>query len=143
MNNFSALGSAIYGRLGTVQYTYNATGGTALVTGTLGTYDSMAPQGGTPPYVIFQHMTSMDDYAMSSTPGESAEYMLKVISSRQYPSQQAYAIYAQAHDNLQGAALTVSGNTLLRCHRRSRFVRRDTEGFWQVGGMYRVDTWQT
>lgn len=142
MNNFSALGSAIYGRLGTVQYTY-ATNGTVIGTSTLGTYDSIAPQGSNPPYIIFQFMVSQDDYAMSSTPGETAEYMLKTISNRNDPTQQAYAIYAQAHDALQNAGLTVSGNTLLRLQRRSRFVYQDSKGFWHVGGNYRVDTWQT
>lgn len=142
MNNFAAQGSALYGRLGTVQYTYS-TGGTATYVGTVGTYDSMAPQGTNPPYIIFQFMTSRDDYAMSSKPGESSEVMVKAVSNRYYPSQQAYAMYATAHDNLQNASLSVAGNTLLRCQRRSRFSFRDAEGFWNVGGIYRVETWQT
>lgn len=142
MNNFSAQGSALYGRLGTVIYTYS-TGGTALAVGTLGTYDSQAPQGTNPPYVIFQFMVSTDEYAMSSTPGESSEVMLKAVSNRYYPSQQAYPIYARSHDHLQNAPLVIAGNTLLRCQRRSRISFRDSEGYWNVGGLYRIVTWET
>lgn len=146
MNDFAAMGSAIYGRLGTVQYTYS-TGGTATATGTLGLYDTLAPQvGGTPPYVIFQLQSSVDDYVMgtgSSIAGESADYLVKVVSNRQYASQQAFAIYNTVHANLQDAPLTIVGGYPLRVRRRRRVEYRDLDGYWHVGGIYRIDRWNT
>lgn len=139
-NDFGAQGSALYGRLGTVQYTYR-TSGTTLTTGTLGVYDAMAPQGGTAPYVIFQFMTSADEYTFAGGHGESTEIMVKAVSNRQYASMQAEPIYSQAHTALQHAALTITGTNLLRLRRNSRIKYRDSDGYWHVGGLYSVDTW--
>lgn len=141
-DQFSALGSALYARLGTVQYTYR-TNGTVTVTGTLPTYDSLAPQGTNPPYVIFQLASSLDRYQFGGDAGESADYLIKVVSDRQYASAQAFGIYHQAHTQVQDAPLVVANNQLLRCRRSSRFQYPDAEQYWHVGGYYRIDTWQT
>jgi hypothetical protein len=141
-NDFALLGSALYGRLGTVQYTYPTTG-TATTTGSVGVYNSMVVgNNGQPvdvPYFIFQHQAGRDEYTFN-TRGESLDYMVKAVSDRQTPSQ-AYALYAGAHDALQDAPLNISGYTVLRVRRQSRFEFRDTDGYWHVGGLYRIDTW--
>ncbi len=139
-NDFMAVGSALYARLGTVQYTYNGSG-TVPTTGTLGTYDSIAVQGTAVPYVIFQHQASVDEYRFSGGHGESSDYLVKAVSNRTTASAQAFAIYGKAHEVLQYAPLTVSGGQLLRCWRTSRFQYRDNDGYWHVGGIYRIDTW--
>ena len=142
-DSFSAMGSALYGRMGTVSYTYR-TNGTATATGTLGTYDSLAPQNTNPPYVIIQLATSLDEYTFQPDDhGESIDFILKVVSDRYYASAQAFGIYGQAHAALQDAPLSVAGHYLLRCRRTSRIQYRDADGYQHVGGMYRVDIWET
>lgn len=136
-NDFALMGSALYGRLGTVQYTY-ATQGTATTTGSVGVYNGMAPQETLTPYVIFQRMSGLDEYTFD-TRGESLEYMVKAVSDRAYPGMQAYPIYGQAHDALQDAPLNVGSYVLMRCRRRSQFEYRDTDGYLHVGGLYRID----
>lgn len=142
MNDFSAMGSAIYGRLGTVVYTYQ-TNGTATTTGALGAYDTLAIQGTATPYVIFQLQASLDEYTFNGPSGESADYLVKVVSNRQYASQQAFAIYNTVHANLQDAPLAITGSYALRVRRRSRVEFRDSDGYWHVGGIYRIDRWNT
>lgn len=142
MATYEAMGSAIYGRLGTAQYTYR-NNGTVTVTGTIGVYDTLAPQGAAPPYVIFQLQDSLDMYLFGAKSGESADYLFKVVSNRQYPSQQAYAIYDQLHDALQDAPLTIVGSYPLRVRQISRVSYQDADKFWHVGGVWRVDSWDS
>lgn len=141
-NDFAAIGSALYGRLGTVQYSYHANG-TALVTGTLGCYDTLAPQGGTPPYVVFQYQAGVNDYVFGGGSGKSLDFLVKVISDRYYASQQAFAIYAKVYDTLQDAPLSIAGSNLLRCREMRPVQLRDTDGFWHVGGIWRIDFWHS
>lgn len=139
-DDFGALGSAIYARLGTVQYTYR-TSGTVTTTGTVGVYDTLAPQGGSVPYVVFQFMASRDEYKFAGGHGDSVDVMVKAVTYKNYPSMQAQPIYAQAHGNIQHATLTVNGTNLLRLERSSRIKYQDPDGYWHIGGLYRVDTW--
>jgi hypothetical protein len=138
------MGSAIYGRLGTVVFTY-PTNGTVTRTGTLPVHDTLAVQGGTvPPYIIYQLQAPIDLYTFGTVSGESADYLIKVVSDRQTPSYQAYPIYDQVHANFQDAPLTIVGSYPLRVRRRSRTPPyRDNDGFWHVGGIYRIDRWNT
>ncbi len=55
MADYQAMGSALYGVLGTIQYTY-LTNGTVPTTGTLPTRDTLVKQSTNPPYVIYQHL---------------------------------------------------------------------------------------
>jgi hypothetical protein len=141
-NDFGVQGSAIYARLGTVQYTYR-TSGTATTTGSVPVYDTLAPQGGSVPYpyIIYQFMASVDEYKFAGGHGESTDILVKVISNRQFPSMQAEPIYAQAHAALQHAALTLNGTNLLRFERGSRVKYQDSDHYWHVGAIYRVDSW--
>lgn len=141
-DDFGALGSALYARLGTAQYTYY-TNGTATTTGSVPVYDTLAPQGGSVayPHIIYQFMVSVDEYKFAGGHGDSVDVMVKVVSNRQYPSMQAQPIYAQAHAAIQHAQLTITGSNLLRIERSSRIKYRDSDQYWHVGGLYTVDTW--
>ena len=60
---------------------------TALSGGTVGVFDTLAVQGGTPPYVIFQAQSAGDhEYTFSST-GLRADYVVKVLSNRTWPGE--------------------------------------------------------
>lgn len=142
MNHYAAMGSAIYGRMGTVQYSYQASG-TAITTGTLGCYDTLAPQPSAVPYVIYQLQDSLDVYNFGTTSGESADYILKAVSNRQDPTAQAFAIYDQAHNHFQDAPLSITGGYLLRCRRIGRVQYQDSAKYWHVGGIYRIDNWES
>lgn len=142
MTTFAAMGSALYGALGTVSYTYR-TSGTAMTTGTIGTYDTLSPQGTITPYVIFQLQDSLDQYLFGNKAGESADYLVKVVGNKLAPTSQTAAIYDQAHAALQDKALTIAGAYPLRVRRISRVQYQDTDKFWHVGGIYRVDSWDT
>lgn len=140
-NEFEAMGSALYGALGTIQYTYR-TNGTATTTGTLPTWDTMSLQGTALPYLIYQLQDSLDLYTFGTKHGESADYLVKVVSNRQTPSYQAFAIYDRAHAVLQDAPLTIAGGYPLRVRRTSRIQYQDSDKFWHVGGIYRIDSWE-
>lgn len=138
------MGSAIWGRLGTVQYTYSTSGGTATTTGTLGVYDAQAPQGANPPYITYQLQDSLDQYIFGGNSGESADYLVKVVSDRKTPSAQAYRIAGQFHAALQDAPLTIAGGYPLRVRRISRVAPyQDGDKFWHTGYLYRIDRWNT
>lgn len=130
-NEFTAFGSALFSRIGT------ATGMTA--------HYGIAPQGGTPPYIIYQRLSGVDDYTFGKTSndrGLSVEYEVKVISNREWPGEaqtRAGSIDALMHD----APLNVSGFTTWHCRRKRTIEFRDTAGFWNVGGIYRIEVWGT
>ena len=117
---------------------YTALGGTAS---TPAAYYALAPQGSTPPYTIFQRMTGSDEYTFTSG-GVGSDYMVKVISNRQWPGE-AYAAYGTVHTALQGKQLTISGHTALRCERRTTIEYQDNDRFWHVGGIYRIEAYRT
>lgn len=127
-NDMMAMGSAIYNKLG----------GTAA---TPAVYYALAPQSTQPPYVIVQRLSAADEYTFTGQ-GVSAEYVVKVVSNRQWPSE-AWAAYGTVHNTLQDASLTIPGYTALRCERSSTVEYIDPERFWHVGGIYRVEAWQS
>jgi hypothetical protein len=122
-NDIPALGSAINSVLDTA--------------GTVNVYWALAPQGGTPPYCIFNRQAAADGYTFSSH-NVTADYLVKVISNRQWPSEAAQ-IYSHLHAAIQDAALTVTGYTALRCRRTATLEYMDSEHYWHVGGIYRVE----
>lgn len=123
VNDFAALGSALFTRL-------NAQG-------TVGVFYALAPQGGTPPYCIIQRQAAVDEYTFTSSE-VSSDYVVKIVSNRNWPGE-AYQVYMHIHNALQDAPLSVAGFSLLRCRRRSTIEYRDPEGYWHVGGLYRID----
>jgi len=114
----------------------------ALSGGTVSVYDTLAVQGGTPPYAIFQAQNPGEmEYTFSSS-GLRADYVLKVISNRTWPGE-AQQVYNHIHNLMQNAALSVSGYRVLRCRVSSGIKYRDEDGFWHVGGVYRIDLQQS
>jgi len=120
---FTALGSALYGAIDAAT--------------PLPVYQGIAPQGGAPPYVIFNRQTGRDEYTFSSR-GVSATYQVKVLSNRQF-SGEAQAAYDSLHEGLQDAVLSVAGYTVRRVRREATVEYMDADRFWHVGGIYRVD----
>lgn len=126
-NPHAALGSAIT---------------SALSGGTVSVYDTLAVQGGTPPYAIFQAQNPGEDEYTFTSSGMRADYVLKILSNRTWPGE-AQQVYSHLHALLQNAALTVAGYSVLRCRRTSSIKFRDEDGFWHVGGLYRIDLHET
>ena len=122
-NDIAAIGSAIYSRIGTA--------------GTVGVYSDLAPQGSAPPYCIYQQQAAPDEYTFTSHM-VSADYVVKIVSNRTWAGE-AQQIYGHIHTLMQDAPLSVSGFSLMRCRRQSTIKYRDGDGFWHVGGLYRID----
>lgn len=123
-NPHTALGRAIYSLL---------SGGTVAV------YDSIAVQGGTPPYAIFQLQAGSDAYTFNSTEF-SGDYVVKVLSNRIWPGE-AEQVYSHLHTLMQNGALSIPGYRLLRS-RRTGLVKYREQSYWHVGGVYRIDAQQ-
>lgn len=126
-NDFAALGSALYGYLGTAC--------------TVPVYYALASQGGTPPYAIIQRQSAVDEYTFTDS-GVSTEYTIRVVSNRVWPGE-AYLVYGSLHSVLENAPLLATGFTVLRCRRRSTIEYREPSGYWNVGGIYRIDLWES
>lgn len=123
------IGSAIYARLD------------GQLSGSV--YHVLAPQSSTPPYVIYQLQSGLDEYAFGTSSGVSFDYVIKAVSDRLWP-RQALDLYGSAHTAINQYALTVTGYTGLRCERRSVIAPyQDPDGYWHAGGVYRVDVWKT
>lgn len=117
-----ALGSAIHARLATPL-------GSAI-------YDTLAPQNGTPPYTVYQILTSSDEYTFDSN-NEELEVQVRSVSNRRWPGE-AKRTYGTAHAYMQDAPLSVTGFTVLRCRRTEKFQYQDNDFFHHVGGVYRI-----
>ena len=110
---------------------------TVLSAGTVGAFNSLAPQGSTPPYVVFQLQAGTEEYTFTSN-GSRMDWVVKVLINRLWPGEAA-DVYSATHDLVQDAALTVTGYTAQRCRRIGELQYRDPDGFWHVGGTYRID----
>lgn len=130
-NDFFAFGSAIYNKIGTA--------------GTVTVYNTIAAQGATPPYVIFQRNAGGDEYTFGTAGNHEVDtnYVVKAVSNRLW-TEEAELIYGQYHALLQGAQLSATGFTFLRCQRATTIPPfQDSEGYWHVGGVYRIEAHQT
>lgn len=127
INDFVAFGSAIYSRLST---------------GTVNAYNTLAPQGSAAPYVIFQRQDAQDEHTFSDggAGGVVADYAIKVVSSHKFIGE-AQALYGPVHTLMQDASLTATGLNFIRCRRTSTLSYRDPDGYWHVGGIYRIEAW--
>lgn len=125
MGDFVAIGSALYKACGTATPVYYG----------------IAPQGSACPYVVINRQAAIDEYTFN-TASLSADYQVKVVSDRQWPTEAA-TLYDALHTVIQGKALTITGYSALRCERESTIEYRDGGGFWHVGGLYRIDVGKT
>jgi hypothetical protein len=132
-NDFTAIGSAVYSRLGSV--------------GTVSVYQDLAPQGAAVPYCVFQRQTATDDYVFGPGQGTAAIveaiYTVRVVSNR-YNAAEAQIVYGgNTHPAMQDAPLSVTGYTVLRCRRESIIQYQDNDKYWHVGGLYRLEVQPT
>lgn len=131
--------AAIYGRLGTVQYTYPTGSGTALYSGSVPVYNTLATQGAVPPYLVFQLQTGIPSYFFGGREEEGFDYAVRALSQKSYTSQEANPIFEKAAAVLQDAPLNVPGFGLMRVRRGARIRYRDSSGFWNVGSLWRIE----
>lgn len=127
MNDLLLMGSALY--------QYLTTNGTATI------YYQKAPQGATVPYTVIQFMNAVDEYTFNDK-GVSSDYAIKVVSDRKFPFD-AIQLYGYIHTLVQDGSVSVAGYDLLRIRRESIFQYQDPQDFWNVGGIYNLDIWET
>jgi hypothetical protein len=102
-------------------------------------FHTLAPQGSAVPYAIMQpQQPGVDAYTFGAGREISADWVVKVISDRQWPGQ-AINLFSYVDGLMQDAALSVTGWRVLRCRRVSAIQYQDPDRFWHVGGVYRVD----
>ena len=124
----SQMGSAIYARLD------------GQLSGSV--YHLIAPQGAAYPFTVYQLQSALDEYTFDSGVF-SADYVVKAVSNRQWPTE-AITLYGSAHTAMQAQSLTMVGYQCVRCERSSVISPyRDPDGYWHVGGIYRVEAWET
>ena len=130
------LDTAIYSVLNVASVTNEATGGV---------FNSLAPQGTEPPYVVFQAMSKVDDYFAYTGRGGSAVYMIKAIDRSPWPKG-AGDIDTQIDSVMQGASLSITGHSLLSCRRESDIYLIDDQAgvtYQHIGGLYRINADQS
>jgi len=130
------LDTAIFSTLNVASVTNEATGGV---------FNSVAPQGAEPPFVVFQAMSKTDDYFAYTGRGAEAVYMVKTIAQSPWPKS-AGDIDTQVDSVMQDASLSITGFSLLSCRREEDiYLVEDQEGviYQHVGGLYRIVADQT
>ena len=128
---FNSMGSALFSALA---------GGAALVTALGGTaiYNTLAPQGASPPYVIFSHQAGGDDNT-SPRRARSLVYLVKAVSSAGVL--QAAEIDAEVDDLLHMGSLSVTGWGNYWTARETDVAYTEDSGgvlIWHTGGQYRI-----
>ena len=125
------LDTAMFDTLNVEAVTNEATGGV---------FNGIAPHGTTPPYVVFQAMSKVDDYWSFTGRGGNAIYMVKAIDRSPWPKS-AGDIDTQVDTVLQDASLSITGHALLWCRREEDiYLAEDQDGiiYQHVGGLYRI-----
>ena len=125
------LDTAVYSALNVTSITNEAIGGV---------FNSHAPQGTEPPYVVFQAMSKMDDYFAYTGRGGESMYMVKAIDRSPWPKE-AGDIDTQIDSVMQNASLSITGYALIECRRESDiYLVEDLDGviYQHVGGLYRI-----
>lgn len=109
--------------------------------GTIPFYYQKAPQNTQKPYGVIVFSNGQDDYDFNSK-GVDGDYFIKIISDRQLPYE-AIVLYGEVHDLIQDAPLTSNSFTLRQVRRESLVQYQDDMDFWNVGGLYNFDIWET
>ena len=126
------LDTAVYSVLNVAAVTNEATGGV---------FNGIAPHSTTPPFVVFQAMSKLDEYwSFAGGRGGSAVDMVKAIDRSPWPKS-AGDIDTQIDSVMQDASLSVTGHSLLSCRREEDvYLVEDQEGviYQHVGGLYRI-----
>lgn len=123
MSDFVVLGSALYAAV-------DAATNTPV-------YYGLVPQGSAFPAVTINRQSGIDVYTFDSE-GVSTDYQIKVLSNREHPYEAAL-IYDALHNGINNKHLSLTGMTALRLQRQTQIEYRDLDGYWHIGGIYRVD----
>lgn len=123
MNNILLNGSALYSYLNT--------------NSTVDIYYQKV-QNATPPYCLVTLVSGNDDYTFDSE-GFSADYIIKIVSNRQFPLE-AIELYGDIHELVQDANLGLPG--IIKIRRESIINFEDDNNYQHVGGLYRLETWE-
>jgi len=130
MSLFAAMGSALYSHLAAGTALINALGGTAI-------YNTLAPQGVAPPYVVFSLSSGVDENS-SPRRARSLVYTVKAISTSQADAEALDdLIDARLHDQ----TLTIADWGNYWTARESDFVYSELVGgvlYWHRGAQYRI-----
>lgn len=126
MNELLHLGSAIFNHIKT--------------NGTIDCYYHKAKQSATVPYCLVYFMSANDDYTFSDN-GLNADYVIKVISDKNFP-EESIRLYGEIHSLVQDSQLSIPGYDVLRIRRESLMQYEDQMHFWNVGGLYNFDVWK-
>ena len=117
--------------------TLNVAGVVNVATG--GVFNTMARRDVSPPYVIFQAMSKVDEHSFNGRFG-NAVYMVKAVSRSPWPKE-AEDVDTQVDTVMEDASLSITGYTRLLCRREQDFYLVEDQGGerWQhVGGLYRI-----
>lgn len=104
-----------------------------------GVFNTVAPPGAKPPYVVFQAVSKIDDHSFSKRFAE-ALYQVKAVSRQPWPKEAA-EIDDDIDTALEDAALSITGYTTLLCRRESDIYlveQANGEVWHHIGGTYRV-----
>ena len=126
----SALDTAMFNAL-------NVAGVLAAAPG--GVYNTVAPAGAAPPYVVFQAVTKVDDYSFGARYAQ-ATYQVIAVSRNPWPKEAA-DIDDDIDTALQDVALSITGYTALRCRRENDIYFQEEVGgvlYHKIGGGYRI-----
>jgi len=105
--------------------------------GTVSVYQAVIPDDASLPCIVWDRGADEDRYGFSHDEN-AAEYQIKVVDDAEWPGR-AQQIYGNhLHGIVQGASLSVSGFTTVEVRRSSTLDYRDPDGFWHVGGLYRI-----
>ena len=125
------LDTAVYSALNIATITNAALGGV---------FNTHAPQGTEPPYVVFQAMSKIDDYFAYTGRGAEAIYMVKAVARSPWPKE-AGDIDTKIDAAMQTASLSITDHSLIECRRESDiYLVEDLDGviYQHIGGLYRV-----
>lgn len=125
MSDFVAIGSALYTACDAAT--------------TVPVYYGIIPQGSAVPAVVINRQAGVEEHDWSGSI-ISTDYQVQVVSDRQWPYEAA-AAYDALHTAIDGTALSMTGLVAMRCERTATLEYRDPDGFWHVGGLYRVDVY--
>jgi hypothetical protein len=103
-----------------------------------GVYWDVAPDGVPLPVVILNLQAHSDEYSMAGGLHEIGRYLVKAVGTGTNSSAVAAASDA-IHATLQGQQFTVSGYSLMTCHREERVRYVEVDGatrYQHRGGIY-------
>lgn len=124
MGDIITLGSALYSMLDAAS--------------TVPIYYGIAPQGSACPFIIADREGATDDYAFAGGHTIDATYTVLAVSDKQWPTEAAN-LYESLHAAIDGSNPNVgSGFSVILFRRESTTQYRDNDGYWFVGGTYRL-----